>query len=450
MLYEVVIIRKAPNISIQLKILIYLILHGLLFAAIISGQAKFDSDIIPVLSIILSSAVSLTLGKWLGLVSGLSIIVLALVKTLFFEGETGTDWLRILQDPAILIRLSLLLLTGWLLGILSEHFSSTNSRFAKSIHEYKQSNHELRHEVDEYKKIIREMVVKSGYAGEQADSELQQDVRRILSLLGLSVSLASLRQKHPQDSRLDLLSYDPSYSLDLLFDQLTAIRPEVLAILDLNGRIRVYHHGMMAIFGYYDAGLLFNTSITDFLKPDDRADARTNIQNIETPVFDQDRRYQIDSADQGFTSIAISPEIKFERLGEPLSIVVYLVRQDKILSDLRNRPWIGLSAERKITFISSKLPDVIGQPTANLFRHDFKQLVTHKHVERLNQLLNSSHDGQPEQQLLELKPYDGARRIFSAQVYTTKGSNGRYLGAVLFLDNVTNEELIRERFSHRM
>lgn len=447
-----IFISTEGRVSFQFQFILYFLIHILLFFLIFIFHLSYVSDYIYLFSAFLVVVVSLTQGKWTGIISGSSILIVQNASL----AANNLNSISNLFSTENMIKSIMLPLIGLLVGLLSENWGKFNLNYAKKLNDIKLLNNALDLELSEHKSLLINLV---------ADSENVPNEDLLLNLIGSSVSHSSLRQRYPQDSRFELLTFDDSISTSMLYDQLIILRPDLLAVLNLQGEIKFINSRLMAIFGYNNLNSHNKSQITDYLIPEDIDAAAENIRNVLSPLFNKERIYNVKSADHSFSRIIVAPRIKFERFGKPMSIVVSLNSQELYcrktfpgslsekltnIADLYNSRYICLSANRTVTFIESLLIKELGLTPRRLLNMDIKLLIDERHLDQFDLLLESCIQGKPETQILEFRSFSGKRHFYMVEIFPTIGMTGQFLGAVIMLNNVTNEEIIKERFDHRL
>ena len=244
----------------------------------------------------------------------------------------------------------------------------------------------------------------------------------------------------------------------VLFDLLTQIKPDLVAVMQPDGTIIQYNKKIMAIYGYSARTSLDRANIIQFLAADAARLAESNIRNILRADFDAKAVYVIGSSDNGFSQLVIPAQITLACVGSPVSLVASVGCQASSepdhqavnLAAFARRNICCLSADRTVTFISPGVADILGYSDQNLLGDRFDKLVSHRHLGRFDEFMKSLSDGRKAACELNMQPLNGNQAVLRLDAFPSLGQTGCFTGVVFLVDDITSLKHSEEALQHRL
>ena len=441
-------------------LILEIILHLLyVFACLVYYQAL--SAYVAVLAITLVFSAALVLGKYFGFVSGFvtaAVRILAVLKNQTLDFNTfWSDILAILSSPEGLISI-LLPVLGFLAGFFAEKFSVRNSILEQDLQNLLQSNiaykSEVRHYQDRFQDLSQTKLYHHAWESWLEDNNLNDQLVSVLL-----VYLARNRSEQEATDLVQSLFSQKENDANLrLFDLLIQIKPDVLAVMHLDGTIIHYNTKMMAIYGYSAKENLENTNLLQYLLPDAMEMAADNIGRATRSELNRYEKYGMRSQDHGFANLLISPEISLDCLGNPMTLVACVEDQTSHyenagplnLALINETNICCLAADRSITYISPMVADILDELNSDILSEKMDRFIHRKHQERFVSLTQTCQNGRMASAEIEMLPVKGKRIIFNMNIFPSIGHSGGLLGMICLLEDITALIQAEEAMQHRL
>ena len=430
--------------------LIYLALFHLLIHSVNALTALF--------SVILVLLSGLACGAVMGGVSGL-VLALAQIASLAGNSVYGLSLESILPAANLAWPEAVSLASLPVVGLLSGVFGSQSTQQAMSLlrknRDLEEHNQSLSRCVDHYERSFHDLSRDKVYRVSwdplpQADSAVE-------SIASLLLSAARTFAAGSAAAKTD--------SADGLFSLLLKVRPEVVAVLRLDGTVIQYNPCLMALYGYDPGKLAPGLRFPELLLPADADRAKASISRVLEAGSRLDEPYFMNSLDGGFSRLLISPWVSLECSGSPLVLIVRVANLPRSLTDDHSTPaesgrmdpadlarqdLLCLSTEMDITYVSPAVAEMLGESPAKMAAKKISKYVSRRQAARLQVFLNNCRDGHPASLDIEMLPHMGSRTIFRMNAWPAIGMSGRCLGTALLIEDITSTTLVQESLQHRL
>ena len=268
---------------------------------------------------------ALAYGKIAGLLSGLSLAIVQSLGLAFIRFQDGlptqagsilnnaafpaaaaslTGSLAKLADfPAFMmvsVRPALILMPafGFLIGLYAERFGIRNPKHDHRLRALDGDNQSLRTHNVKLEGAIQNLTQEPVYHREWATLFGQHPLNeQLVGILLASVTAGGWLPNMQSGGQSRTVQWAPS-ATRRLFETLRQVRPDVLAVMSLNGRILCGSETLFAIYGYPTAADFENASILDLLLPDDAGRATGAIERALTRGLSHDDCYGVRPPDR--------------------------------------------------------------------------------------------------------------------------------------------------------
>ncbi len=450
----------------------------LLIAEVILSISLFLQDltltVIPVYyllgALIIVSIFAVLFGKLIGFLSALLFSAVYLMAWIIGSDFGLSELLRDLsQYSAVLGPLFSLLVLGFVLGLLSEHFGYTSLEHIRKTKHLSDENSLLHKQVDELEKamdkVSHTLISDQGTSFSQDELEI---ARRIMDLISHAVSPSSLASHFPDKANRDIFDTNQINALQVLFELLLVVRPETLAILDSSGKILCCNEPLMAIYGYPDASQMIQAPFSDCLTSEDASRLVNILEHTDSTTAPDQEVYCMRSPQSSIRLSIVPQEVVLDRIGITQTLVASLksinTRYDdyfsdaeqtmgftsiKTLADLYAQQFCCLSDKQQVLFASQSLSSMLGLPTQRIKGQRFDQLLSYQQHSKFKDFLSSCSQGAPVKQNFELTIED-EERIISIEAFPILGDNSICLGTVLILTDITDFKQTEKELNHRL
>ena len=457
--------KNQPHQTIPILILI-LILIGIFLTELLFYKAALP-DTLPALVLALVFLCALLFGRYLGLLAGL---LLGLAGSLFKLQAGSAAWplsadhlLDLLRFPALLYWIFMPVigyLTGSYIAISELKLKKNEKHLLQLRSENKELHLQVNHYDQEFHSLSQRKIFRNSWDNVLDGNE---GCEPIVGLL-----IATVLQNGRNRQQNDLLKYDfnaTNRSIQRFFDLVVRIRPEILAVMHLDGTMIIYQEVLMALFGHTAKYPIIGRKIQDFLLPEDAARASENMMQAVKRTMNPDVFYGMQSAAGPFTRLLISPSITLSCLGNPLVLIacvwphssVSLVEENQEpkqdppgLADLISMPVWCLAADRETTYISPSVAKMLDDESGLILGQKIDRFISRKYHSFFEAFIQACQDGRSRFLDLVMQTHAGRRIVFSIRAYPTLGENGRYLGAVLLIEDITALKKVEEALQHRL
>ncbi len=432
-------------------------------------------------ALVLINLPAMTFGRLAGLLSGLSlsfILALGVIRDQFSVSAASSQRLTMLVQ-ALLPHWPLLIglpLAGLLLGLYAEWFGNRRPEGARRLRLLKEKNSRLEAVL---KSLASEPVYYTGWSKLKAQNPLNE---RLVSLI------AAIQTRG--DARGDV--FWTSDSTSQLFREYTRMRPEVLAVLELDGTILQANKDLFAIYGYTDIADRKSVSISSFLQPADKKTVAGFLDNILTlgrgtsELFDMappseavtlpEQTAAAETAEAAAISsqpattatliqtgpaeqtetlaqLLISPSIYLECAGSPLTLVAAVAHnvdfsfnesRQSPLSELANQAFCCLTLANCISYANIKACELLESSASELIGQSLERHLSLKYSAVAAEIERECRAGRSPVREIELSRRTGGRRILKISAHPALTSTGRYLGCTLIFEDVTSLRLISQ------
>lgn len=451
------------------RIVLPLVLLHLAYGLLYIWRAEGVTWLYVLLALVLIYLPAMTLGRLAGLLSGLFFSVVIAAKLILQQFSAASDAvspLTILQQalqPQWLL-LAALPLLGFLLGMYAEWFGIRRPEGAKRLRLLKERNTRLETQL---KSLSTEPVYFNSWSGLQGQNPLND---RLLGLL--------TGTKIRGDARGEV--YWASDSNQQLFNEYIKIRPEVLAVLELDGTILQANRDLLAIYGYFPDFERQPANIKELLLPADKQAAASFMDRLLTlgrgtsellkitppsantpPTAAAVAVEQAEQAEQteGYTQLLVSPSIYLECLGSPLTLVaavninsVFALNADNhaAFAELAKQPFFCLAPDNTITYLNDPARQLLANEDLEPIGQHLERLLSWRHASVVLEIEQECRAGHNPVREVELLPHKNSRRIIQISAYPALTESRRYLGCTLLLKEVTSLHLMDEALQHRL
>ncbi len=409
---------------------------------------------------------AMTFGRLAGLISGLFFSVVMAAKLILQQFSAAADTfspLTILQqalEPQWPL-LAALPLLGFLLGMYAEWFGIRRPEGAKRLRLLKERNSQLETQL---KILSTKPVYFNTWSSLQGQNPLNE---RLLGLLAAT--------KIRGDARGDV--YWASDSNQQLFNEYIRIRPEVLAVLELDGTILQANNNLLAIYGYPPASEHQPANIKDLLLPADNQAAAAFMERLLTLGRGTSELLKItppsantrlttaaataeeDARAESYNQLLISPSIYLECLGSPLTLVAavninsaFALNTDNhsAFAELAKQPFFCLAPDNTITYLNDTASQLLNSEDQEPVGQHLERLLSWRHAAVVAEIEQECRAGNTPVREVELLPRNNARRIMQISAFPALTESRRYLGCTLLLKEVTSLRLMDEALQHRL
>ena len=448
------------NVSSGDKWLLLLILSlHLVFILSFFLIIKQISTVSVLIAMMLIFSCALLRGKWAGLLSGLAIGA-AQVAVLALASPRGFGSDAYLLQPEALVNL-LLPLIGLLAGITAEKFGVRNHRLVTQAITLDQSNATLQHNLERYEQVFQGLSQNKVYPRFWDDWATKDALHEQVAGVLFSTAIA------PVQKGAGLFTSDRSAPVSNILCLIFAMRPEILAVMDLTGKITCTNPMLLALFAMDTSRKLEGTNLLELLLPDDAKRAAANMAKAVKASLDTKDKYRIRTSDGGFSSLLISPEIRLESIGSPMALIAVADRTeirknqydpftsdetapDETIASLVHRHMICLSPAGIIHYVDAGTADFIGETQTKLLHGKFEKFVSKKETWHYREFFDNCRSGHRITADIEMLPHNGERIFFRLEAYPTMGQSGKLLGIPILIENITAVKLVEEALQHRL
>jgi len=412
---------------------------------------------------------SMVFGKTFGLVSGLFIFLIQIVSLTAVHIRAAGFNLSIL--PAMLdktdwVTIAIVPVWGFISGAFFERLGTPNQKNEQQIANLKETNQTLMSRITKYEVESSNQSRNREYRPSWEALPGGNGVNDKLSgALFASITSTDLQETaKPVDPMLKVSRR--LVTAMKLFELLIQARPEILAVMELDGTIIRCNEQLMAIFGLTPADYPESASILKLLMPEDAERVSEGIAGAVQPGLGPNGEYAIKTADGGYSKLLIFPKIVFERIGNPPSLIACISSQttndisyDRMpgvlttsidLSELSRRNICCLLPNHRIYYMSQGVAELLGKPRDALMDKEFDQLISRQMTDRFNIFSEACREGKRTSVEIEMLPRDGKRSIFHLEAFPAIGVSGIYLGRTLLIEDISNVKLVEESLQHRL
>ncbi len=441
------------NVTLPVKkrlVLSVLSLHMVYFAVflLLLRSVSIQSTL---LSLLLIFSCSLLCGMRAGMLSGLSI---AIVQTGFLLLEAG-EGIRFatLLGRFDMISGALLPVIGLLAGITTEKFSVRNRRLLEQARILDDSNRSLHSNLAHYEQVFQDLSQTRVYT-RSWDTWMDKDVLHE-QIAGILLSSAL-----PDGSRSVNLKQPTVNLVGLLF----AMRPDIVAVLEPDGRITCFNPLLAAVYAL-DTTNLVGTRFQDLLLPEAAGCATRNMARAMKAELNPNERYGIGSVDGGFSRLLISTEVSLACIGNPIMLIARVsdgsLKAGSYQSEHRTPVPDGLaglasgdicclSPDGAILYVSNRIAERIGEMPENMLHQRLERYVSRKAPREYREFVEKVRTGLHAEVDIEMMPHGGDRTFFRLDAYPAVGVSGTFLGASILVENITGVQLVEEALRHRL
>ena len=442
--------------------LLFLALFHFTFQSVTAATALFSA--------LLVLAAALVCGNVFGTVSGF-ILALAQILSLFLNGKPGFT-LESIQSVSILARPDLLGLVFFpVFGLLADFYMhkagirrTMLEKKARSLDELNQS---LTRTVDHYERSFQDLSREKVYHRSwdpllNADTKVESIAGLLLASADSSGPAVSHDLLDRSQTGMQILAPDPA---NRLFDLLRQVRPDILAVLQLDGRLIAVSPPLMALFGFDADAWTHMSRFQDLLLPADAERATANMDLALEFRLKQDELYLMNSPDGGFSQLLISPWISLECGGSPLVLMARIVNPPRSLMDekpvpdrigrmepaeLAHHDFFCLSADSKILYISPAVARMLEAAPEKMAGQKIQKYVSRRQTARLETFLKAFPEGKQASLEIEMIPHLSNRTVLRLTACPSIGAGGHHLGTLLLVENITSMALVEETLQHRL
>lgn len=279
------------------------------------------------------------------------------------------------------------------------------------------------------------------------------------SILGVLITEGIKREREQlRDSFLrpdsDGRLADDQPFLQLLF----SLRPDVAAILSLQGNIIALNDQIMAIFGYAGKSLSRGRNFFDILTPDDRIKARDRFTKAIQPQTSSTDRYRIQVADSSFRELIIDPAVSLIQTGDPLVILVIAHDGSQTHNDIE-KPMIRslhqslvwcLDKQHRILYVDQTSAQKLHEDLMHMLEKSFLSYVSHQHQSILVDILSRLSDGLPRQVDLVMQPRGETSIALRFTIWPSIDESGTVQGSTLMAIDISDLVSVEEALQHRL
>lgn len=411
---------------------------------------------------------ALVFGKTCGLVSGLFIVFVQLLSLTALHVRTAGFTLSIL--PAILeqpdwVSMVILPAFGYLSGALSDKLGISNQKDGQQVASLKEENQSLLSRITKYE-AERSMRASNHehLLPLAASPNARGNNEKLTGALLASITVDDLTVPgQPLDPLLKVSrKSDAAWKL---FDLLIQARPEVLAVMEPDGRIIRSNAQLMAIYGLSSADDSDTGNILHCLTPEDADRATKDLAGGLQPGLRSSEHYAIKTPDGGYSRLLISPQIRFEGIENPPALIACVssrMTHDVSygrgagsalaidLHELSRRNLCCLTQDHRIYYTNPRIEGLLGKASNALMGKEFQQLISRSEMDRFEAFLKICKEGKRSAVDIEMLPREGKRRIFRLDAYPAMSALGRYLGCSVLIEDVTGVKLVEESLQHRL
>jgi len=203
-----------------------------------------------------------------------------------------------------------------------------------------------------------------------------------------------------------------------LYQSILAASPDGIAVTDLQGVMITVSTAALVKFAYQQSSDLTGRPVTDFLVPEDREKALTNMALMFRGIMTGPGEYRGLRSDGSSFDIEVNAEFIRDAAGQPQKMV-FIVRD---ISDRKRTEVELLSSQRKLTDIIDFLPDA----TLAIDR-DKKVIIWNRAIEKMTGIRAAEMIGQGD--YAYTVPFYGARRpqLMDLILEDNDQTAGRYL-----------------------
>ncbi len=410
---------------------------------------------------------ALTYGRLPGLVSGIGF---ALVRMVVLLGGSYTlaasTWNALAAIPVQDLAVPVLLpAAGFLAGLYAESCGLVHGRLERQVRDLQADNRQLS---DRLERLDRDMkglsatkVYRRAWDAWVDERNLNEPIVGLLLSTLTETSLALV----PREDRLSLAIHWERHSNRVLFDLLARMRPEILAILDPDGRILQTNPVLTALLGFPAGTPPVGTPLTDLLHPDDRIRAADNLGLSLTSDLRRDESYRILAPDGCLASNLLAPTLTLDCGGDPLTRLVRIGRPPVLaggyggsrilaepdsLAELARTPFCRLGPDFRIRSISPEIPALLGETVESMTGRTLDRFLSRRDTPRFSDCTALCREGRFASLELEMRPHLGIRTFLLMEFYPSRGDDGACLGATLLLKDVTDVKKVEEALQHRL
>lgn len=458
--------RSIIGVSIILLHVMYFLLFHLVFQDVTASTSLISAVLV------FSSAI--LFGPFAAFISGFSIDLVQVASLAAIYGQqvaSGENLVPAVIDRAKPILLIILPVSGVLIGCMSDLIGNKAGALQNRLREVVQKNQSLAEQLKQYEKRLYTISSEKGslpsWKSLIETGKLSEPLINLFlsSLYQTAVPVGIAGQKTIQTRGN---SEQPN---DILFNIMSKLRPDVLAILNDEGNIIQYNRMLMAVFGIPADIRLENTNFLDLLHPDSSDKARQNFARAATATIDRFERYKLRSTCGEFTKSLISAEVTFDLIDGLYALIVRVNNQTNrqlynpnhelfsedqrpshagSLTDMVQCDICCLSANGRITYISTNTCRAIGQPLENVLGQPLEKFIQPKQQHQFEQMEENWMRGRRTTLEYELLSPSGVRNILLLDAYPSMGEAGTFLGATILIDNITDTKQVEIALNHRL
>lgn len=449
------------------RMVVPLVLAHLLYVLLFYLTARAVSPVTTAAAMLLCIVAALTYGMIGGLVSGL-ILGLAQIAAIALHQQVNlaSGLLQLTSLPASpeLVSTALLPLSGLFAGFYSDRLGVRSASLEKSVRSLHESNKTLAGRVDHYERqfddLSRQQVYRRSWGGyltgnAQAEQLISLVIDSARPSTGPSVIFRSAAEPTvPEEQLLNRR----------LFDFLIQARPEVLAVLSISGQVLQVNEPLLSLYGFSQKDRARLSSLHDLLMPEDAARASTSLSHALQAELRREERYQVLSPDSGFSVLPVSPWLTLECGGSPLTVLAVVgpgSRKMETTTDphepsppdlakIYQMHLTSLSPEDKLTYVSTSVALMLDEDRDRMIGESIRKFVSRREQAQVQNLLDACREGRAVSLELEMMPHKGRRTFCRVKAFPAVGATGRYLGASLFLEDITPVKMVSEALEHRL
>lgn len=419
-------------------------------------------------ALILIFAISIVFGKRTGFLSGFA---LALIKLIFsYIIYWLNDILSVGSFVGIvtiseLLSLTALPVSGLLIGLYAETFGIYNNITERKVIEQTVTIQKLKKQVGQYESEWQSLS-KTKIYHHVWDSLIDENTQceQLVSLIIDSINHETQRAFVMQS----LVSNQPSHkdkSDQILFDILVQNSPDILAVLDLDGKILKYNDKLMAIYGIPVSQRLENIDFVQILTPESADKATRNLACILSTDYNPLEKYEIQSENEKFSKLVISPEVTIAYSKNPLVLIASVssshvrtnpdqIYQDLViptnLGELLQKSLCCISANNFVTYLSPAICELIGENPINIIGEKLDKYVNSLSNTDFDKFMNLCRIGQQFTMELEMNTHNQKRSALRFVAFPAISDSGDYLGATFLVDDITNVKKVEDILQHRL
>ncbi len=420
------------------------------------------------IALLLIFAISIVFGKKTGLLSGFALVLIQLISSYIIYWLNNIVSLGSfvgIVTVSELLTLASLPVSGFLIGLYAETFGIYNSITERKVRDQTAVIQKLKKQVEQYEREWQSLS-KTKIYHHVWDSLTDEDTlcEQLVCLIIESVNNQTQCDLLVQSLVSNQTSWKDK-SDQILFDILVQNSPDILAILDLDGKILKYHDKLMAIYGIPISQRLENIDFVQILTPESAEKATRNLACILSTEYNPQEKYEIQSNNNKFSKLIIIPEVTITYSKNPLVLLASVssshvrinpeqMYQDLViptnLGELLQQSLCCVSANNFVTYLSPVICELIGENPLNVIGKKLDKYINSVSNTDFEKFMDICRMGQQITIELEMNTHNQKRSALRFVAFPASRDTGEYIGTTFLVEDITNVKKVEDILQHRL